>query len=97
MPLKEWEILLPDGFKIFVRRETLLGKWTDFAVILVFNECITRYDCSHDYPHRDVLGREAGLIRKEKCWNMTMKEAFGQAILDLESNYKQYHKFFTSH
>jgi hypothetical protein len=98
MPLKEWEIFLPEGFKIIIRKETVLGKWIDFAVVLVFDGvCITRYDCSHDFPHRDVLGREGGLIRKERCWNMTMKEAFDHAILDLKSDYSQHYNFFASH
>jgi hypothetical protein len=95
MPLKEWIIHLPDGFVLLIRRDTSSGHCLDFAVVLVFNdECVTRYDCAHGFPHRDVLGRKSGLIRKEICSNMSMNEAFQHAIQDLSSNYRAYYDFY---
>ena len=44
---------------MLIRRETLLGKLVDFAVVLVFEEqCITRYGSRHGCVHRDMLGKE---------------------------------------
>ena len=72
MPLKDWKHL-PDGFYMLIRRETLLGKLVDFAVVLVFEEqCITRYGSRHGCVHRDMLGKREGLIDRKKTYlNMT--------------------------
>lgn len=95
MALKEWEISLPDGFILLVRKETFLGKWIGFAVVLVFEgECITRYDNAHGKPHRDVLGKEKGWIRREICSTIELKAAFEYAINDLTTNFKSYHAYF---
>jgi hypothetical protein len=95
MPLKEWIVHLPDGFDLLIRRDTLLGHWLDFAVVLRFNnECVTRFDCAHGFPHRDVLGRKSGLIRKEICSNLSTQEAFQHAIRDLTANYRVYYEFY---
>jgi hypothetical protein len=95
MPLKEWIIHLPDGFDLLIRRDTSSGLLLDFAVVLVFSdECVTRYDCAHGFPHRDVLGKKSGLIRKDICSNVSMKEAFQHAIQDLSANYRAYYEFY---
>jgi hypothetical protein len=95
MPLKQWIVQLPDGFMLLVRRDTSSGHLIDFAVVLIFNdECVTRYDCAHGFPHRDVLGRKSGLIRKEFCSNMLLKEAFQDAIHDLSANYRAFYEFY---
>ena len=70
----------------------------DFAVVLVFNgQCVTRYNCSHGFPHRDVLGRRGGLLKKEVCPTVTRKEALGHAINDTASNFREYYEFFDTH
>jgi hypothetical protein len=98
MPLKEWKKPLPDGFMMLVRRDTVLGKIVDFAVVLVHDgECITRYDSSHGFAHRDILGRREGLIKKKIYPNMTFKEAFRHALNDIPSNYREYFAFFDGH
>lgn len=92
---KEWEIPLPDGFKILVWKRKFLGKWLDFGVVLIFEgECVTRYDAAHGTPHRDVLGKKSGLIRKEKCSTIALKEAFDHAIRDLTKNFRTYFEFY---
>ena len=98
MPLKEWRKYLPDGFEIIVRRHTWRGKLLEFAVVLLYDgRDITRYDNAHDLPHRDVLGRKLGLIRKEWYENMSDQEAFGHAIVDLEENCEDYLAFYDAH
>ena len=95
MALKEWEIPLPDGFILLIRKETLFGKWIGFAVVLAFEgECITRYDTAHGRPHRDLLGKEKGWIGKEICSTMEMKAAFEYAINDLTAKSKSYYAYF---
>ena len=65
---QEWEIPLPEGFIVPVRKETLFGKWIGFAVVLVFEgQCVTRYDTAHERPHRDMLGKEKGWMGREIC------------------------------
>ncbi len=98
MPQKDWKKHLPDGFYLLIRRETWFGRTRDFAVVLVFDEeCVTRYDSSHGYVHRDVLGRKAGLINKIPYPNMTFAEGFSYALHDIPSNYREYFDFYTSH
>ena len=98
MPVKDWKKHLPDGFYLLIRRETWGGKIVDFAVILVFEEqCVTRYDTSHDYVHRDILGRREGLIKKKTYPNMTFAEGFNHALNDIPSNYREYFEFYDSH
>jgi hypothetical protein len=98
MALKDWKKHLPDGFYLVIRMETLLGKIVDFAVVLVFEEeCITRYDSSHGYVHRDILGRREGLIKKESNPNMTFGEGFSHALNDISSHYREYFEFYDSH
>ena len=98
MALKTWEIPLEDGFRILCRKETFLGRWLDFAVVLVRDgECIARYDSAHGFAHRDILGQKSGLIRKEKCGNLSFKEAFGHGIDDFKANFRVHHEFYRAH
>lgn len=98
MALKTWEIPLGDGFRIICERETLLGRWLHFAVVLVKDDvCITRYDSAHGFARRDVLGQKSGLIRKEECINMTLREAFGHGIDDFKANFRTHHDFYAAH
>ena len=66
MPFKEWTIELDDA-RIYISRHTQAGVVISFAVVLIAWtgdewECVTRYDCAHGFPHRDVLGKQAGLL-----------------------------------
>jgi len=66
MPLRNWRIDLGE-FQIVVRRQTEQGVLVDFLVALLAWDgeewvCITRYDCTHGFPHQDVLGVRGGLL-----------------------------------
>jgi hypothetical protein len=70
MPEREWTIFLKDGSRIVVVLDTAKAQTKSFAVVLIAEiegaeVCVTRYDTAHAQPHRDVLGRRAGLIEKE--------------------------------
>jgi hypothetical protein len=57
MPLKRWIQYLPDGFMLYIGKQTYKGRIASFSVALIFeDECITRYDTVHGFAHRDVLG-----------------------------------------
>ena len=69
MPEKEWIIDLGE-IRVYVWRETRAGGLLDFVVVLMkwsstAWECITRYDCTHGFAHRDVLGKKGGLLYKQ--------------------------------
>ena len=59
--------------------------------------CITRYDTAHRQPHRDVLGRRAGLIEKQWMAICTNSEAFAYAVNDLKANYEEHIGFYLQH
>lgn len=69
MRLKEFEIPLGEGFYIAVEIESLAGQITTFVVRLMKTADpdvnIARYDTAHHMPHRDVLGRRKGQLRKD--------------------------------
>jgi hypothetical protein len=98
MPLKEWIKPLPDGFEMIIRTHTSRGKLLDFAVVLLHDGYgITRYDNEHNVPHRDVLGKSSGLIKKEWYANMSDAEAFRYAINDLEEKCEDYLAYYNAH
>jgi hypothetical protein len=95
---KEWRIPLdgPSYLAVHVVRE--YGRITGFAVVLIREGvCISRYDCAHEEPHRDVLGKKSALIRKEFCENMSKEEAFQHAISDFKKNCERYIAYYESH
>ena len=57
---------------------------------------VARYDTAHNVPHRDVLGRRKGLLRKDWLAGMSLKEALQFAITDLKMNYERYDQIFES-
>lgn len=74
---------------------TRAGKVVSFAVVLVVNldeieVCVTRYDTAHGIPHRDGLGKQAGLLEKEWLFHLTINEALNYAINDIRDNYEAY-------
>jgi hypothetical protein len=95
MPFRDWFQDLPDGFVLYIGRQTEQGKTTSFSVVLIYDdECITRYDTAHGFAHRDVFGRKSGLIEKVSCESLGNKEAFRYAIYDLKTNFRQYFAFY---
>lgn len=95
---RRWEIDLGNGFEIRVFLETYKGQVQNFTVALIrAGQCVTRYDCAHGTPHRDVNGRETALVRKEFCYNATKAEVFIGAIRDFKENYQRHFKFYDTH
>jgi hypothetical protein len=98
MPLKRWIQYLPDGFMLYIGKQTDKGLITSFSVALIFeDECIARYDTAHGFAHRDVLGRKPALIEKKICENVTNRLAFQHAISDLQPNFREYYAFYLAH
>ena len=100
MRLKEFEIPLGEGFYIAVEIESLAGQITTFVVRLMKTAHpdvnIARYDTAHHMPHRDVLGRRKGLLRKDWLADMTLKNALQFAIHDLRLHYERYDQIYES-
>ena len=101
MPFKEWTIALGDA-RIYIWRHTQAGVVTSFAVVLIVWtgdgwECVTRYDCAHGFPHRDVLGKRAGLLYKQTFPTFTLEKVFHHAIRDCQENHEKHTEFFKTH
>ena len=101
MPFKEWAIELGE-FRILLWRQTTEGVLVDFLVaLLAWNgeqwACITRYDCAHGFPHRDLLGRRSGLLYKEEFPGLTLNEVFNHAVNDFKTSYEAHASFFNGH
>jgi len=95
---KEWIKYLPDGFRIYHRLNTLLGKVVSFSVALLNDgECVTRADMAHGFAHRDVIGRKSGTLHKEPYINLTPEEVFNYADQDFSENYAEYNAYYESH
>ena len=101
MPFKEWTIDLGDA-RVYIWRSTDKGELMSFAVILLVClgdewECVTRYDCVHGFPHRDVIGKESGLLYKQTFRGLTLEQVFRYAIHDCQKNYERHIRFFQAH
>ena len=101
MPFKEWTIEL-DEARIYIWRHTQAGVVISFAVVLIAWtgdewECVTRYDCAHGFPHRDVLGKQAGLLYKQTFSGFTLEKLLHHAIRDCQKNREKHIEFFASH
>lgn len=102
MPEREWTIFLEGGSRIVVILDTARADTKSFSVVLIkeiegVDACITRYDTAHSQPHRDVLGRRAGLIEKEWLLLSSNRDAFGYALADLKQNHERYIEFYLRH
>jgi hypothetical protein len=99
--VKQFEIQLAEGFYLAVEIELLAGQITGFVVRLMKaagpGANICRYDTAHNMPHRDVLGKREGLVRKDWLPGLSLKEALQFAINDLKLNYERYDKIFETH
>jgi len=101
MPFKDWTIDLGE-FQIAAWRRTTRGVLVDFLVArLAWNGekwvCITRCDCSHGFPHRDLLGRRGGLLYKEEFPGLTLNEVFNHAVHDFKTSHEAHASFFNAH
>lgn len=101
MPVKEWFRDLGE-FRILHSRETVNGEVISFKVVLIaFIEddwvCVTRYDCADGFPHQDLVGRKSGLREKVVYPNVTKRELFRHAILDLYENHEFYRQDYLTH
>lgn len=96
--VKQFEVPLTDGFYVAVEIELLAGQITRFVVRLMKagdpDVNIARYDTAHHLPHRDVLGKDKGLLRKDWLPGMSLKDALQFAINDLKLNYERYDQIF---
>jgi hypothetical protein len=96
--VKQFEVPLTDGFYVVVEIELLAGQITRFVVRLMKagdpDVNIARYDTAHHLPHRDVLGKDKGLLRKDWLHDMSLKDALQFAINDLKLNYERYNQIF---
>jgi hypothetical protein len=102
MPDRGWTIYLPGGSRILVEVRTKGSETIHFVVVLLSDlegheVCITRYDTAHRQPHRDVLGRRAGLIEKQWMVMCPKSEAFAYALDDLKANYEEHIRFYLRH
>jgi hypothetical protein len=98
MPLKRWRVDLGE-FRILVTRHTKQGELVDFVLALLAWtgakwECVTRYDCAHGFPHRDVIGERRGLLYKQRFSGLSNHQVFNYGLRDLQKNYEAHLKFF---
>jgi hypothetical protein len=100
MRLKEFEVPLNGGFYLAVEIESFTGQITAFVVRLMKmadpDVNLARYDTAHGVPHRDLLGRKKGLLRKDWLAGMSFKGALQFAVNDLKMNYERYDQIFES-
>lgn len=90
----------PIGRNLLFGRPRCQRVWENYPIrsrVDPRGRCITRYDCAHESPHRDVLGKKSTLIRKEFCENMSKEKAFQHAISDLKKNFERYIAYYESH
>lgn len=98
MTEKEWRVPLDGASYLAVQVVRQYGRIVGFSVVLIKDgECITRYDCAHEMPHRDILGKQNAFIRKEFCKNLSKEEAFEYAIADLKTNAEKYIAYWQTH
>ena len=68
---------------------------TGFRIVLLADidgemHCVTRYDTSHGFAHRDILAFGGRLVAKELVEEQGFALAFEQAYLDIVNNYERY-------
>jgi len=95
MPLEAYRIGLREGLFIHVAFAQERGRVTSFAVVLVAQTArglvnVARYDTAHGIPHRDVLGRTKGLLRKQWFPSVSPARVLDLAIRDFKKNHETY-------
>lgn len=97
MPEKEWKIYLDEETYLVVERHTMKGILISFKIVLIHKSiCISRYDCTHGFPHKDVLGQKSGLLLKQSLTTLPLHEAFEKAMLDFKKNWRTEIEFYFS-
>ena len=99
MPIKAYQIWLNESTYIAVDFTTVKGRVVSFVVRLMWLSIgqevnVVRYDTAHGSPHRDLLGRRSGLIKKEWYFDQPMGRVLRNAIDDFKLNYERYIETF---
>jgi hypothetical protein len=68
---------------------------TGFRIVLLADidgvtHCVTRYDTSHGFTHRDILALGGRLTAKEVVEEQDFALASEKAYLDIVNNHKRY-------
>ena len=96
--VKEFEIQLTTEFYLLVRIESLRGRVSGFVVLLIKtgerHVNLVPYDTAHGQPHRDLLGKRAGLLRKDWLEGVSLQISLKYAIDDLKANYERYDQIY---
>ncbi len=95
MALETYRIWLRDGLFIHVVFLQKDGEVLSFAVMLVEDTPaglvnVACYDTAHGIPHRDVLGRSKGLLRKQWFPTVPLAKVLDLAIRDFKENHEAY-------
>jgi hypothetical protein len=95
MPEKDWIVWLDRACRVEVERHSRGGRVTGFRIVLLADidgimHCVTRYDTSHGFAHRDILAFGGRLVAKELVEEQDFALAFEQAYLDIVNNYGRY-------
>jgi len=93
MPEKTFIIWLNAETRILVYRVTDRGRYVSFAVILtILSEegwtDVGRFDTAHGIPHRDILGKEKGLLQKIWYDDLSPRNVFHLAISTFKEQYR---------
>ena len=99
MPLETYRIWIRDGLFIHIVFLQEGGEVSAFAVVLVAETAdglvnVARYDTAHGVPHRDVLGRKKGLLRKQWFPTVSSAKVLDLAIADFKLNHENYLRHF---
>ena len=95
MALETYRIWLRAGLFIHIVFLQQGGEVRSFAVVLVTETTegfvnVARYDTAHGIPHRDVLGRTKGLLRKQWFPTVPLVKVLDLAIRDFKENHETY-------
>jgi hypothetical protein len=97
---RSYEIPLPDGGAIRIRRTSERGRILAFTVQYEIpvgedNFPIVRYDAAHGFAHRDLLDWQGNVIEKRAMpsW-MSFNDALTSAEEDLKTNAATYRAAF---
>ncbi|MHB8524077.1 MAG: DUF7718 family protein [Limisphaerales bacterium] len=95
MPSKEYRIWLAESAYIVVDFVMLRGCIVSFVVRLMCLQAgrevnVARYDTAHGAPHRDVLGKRAGLLAKTWYLEADLSQVLRQAVNDFKRHHESY-------
>ena len=95
MPEKDWIVWLDNECRVEVEKHSRGGRVTGFRLVLLAviageTHCVTRYDTSHGFAHRDILHFGGRLSGKELMDETDFALAFEQAYFDIVTNHAEY-------